>query len=64
AKTDDIGHDNVRRAVIIGSVMASFNIEDFSLERMKTLKLKEAIERFEVVRSFSRFEGLLAHHLS
>ena len=64
AKTDDIGHDNVRRAVIIGSVMASFNIEDFSLERMKTLKLKEVIERFEEVRNFSRFEGLLAHHLS
>lgn len=55
AKTDDLSDENIRRAVIIGSVMASFNIEDFSLERMKRLKKKEIGERFEAVRSSSQF---------
>jgi ribokinase len=64
AKTDDLGEANVRKAVIIGSVMASFNIEDFSLERMKRLKRKEIIERFEEVRRFSEFEAISAAHLT
>ncbi|OGB90179.1 sugar kinase [candidate division WOR-1 bacterium RIFCSPHIGHO2_01_FULL_53_15] len=58
AKTDDIGPENIRRAVIIGSVMASFNIEDFSLERLKRLKKKEIRERYEAVRGFSKFSSL------
>ena len=58
AKTGDFSEENIRRAVIIGSVMASFNIEDFSLDRMKRLKKKEIIERFEEVRRSSQFEKL------
>jgi sugar/nucleoside kinase (ribokinase family) len=58
AKTDDISEENVRRAVIIGSVMASFNIEDFSLDRMKRLKKKEIVERFASVRRSSQFGQL------
>jgi sugar/nucleoside kinase (ribokinase family) len=58
AKTDDISDENIRRAVIIGSVMASFNIEDFSLERMKRLKKKEIVERFESVRRSAQFDKL------
>ncbi len=58
AKTGDLGEMNIRRAVIIGSVMASFNIEDFSLDRLKRLKHKEIVERFEEVRRFSEFEAL------
>ncbi|MFH1386798.1 MAG: PfkB family carbohydrate kinase [bacterium] len=58
AKTDDLSPENFRKAVIIGSVMASFNIEDFSLERMKRLKHKEIVDRFEEVRRFSLFEAL------
>src|SRR3989339_811359 len=38
AQSHDLGEVNLRRAVVVGSVMASFNIEDFSLERMKRLK--------------------------
>lgn len=58
AKTDDLSEGNIRKAVIIGSVMASFNIEDFSLDRLKRLKHKEIVERFEEVRRFSEFEAL------
>ncbi|HVN67448.1 MAG TPA: PfkB family carbohydrate kinase [Candidatus Sulfotelmatobacter sp.] len=58
AMTDDLSEGNIRKAVIIGSVMASFNIEDFSLDRMKTLKRKEILARFEQVRRSAEFEAL------
>jgi sugar/nucleoside kinase (ribokinase family) len=64
AKTDDLSDDNLRRAVVIGSVMASFNIEDFSLERLKRLKRKELVERFEAVRGLAGFKKLPASHLT
>lgn len=37
AATDDISFDNMKRAIIYGSAMASFCVERFSNERLKTL---------------------------
>jgi sugar/nucleoside kinase (ribokinase family) len=45
-----------RRAMIYGSVLASFNVEAFSLDRMRTLTKKEVEERYQVFRSMSQFE--------
>jgi hypothetical protein len=45
-----------RRAMIYGSVLASFNVEAFSLERMRSLTKKEIEERYQVFRSMSQFE--------
>jgi sugar/nucleoside kinase (ribokinase family) len=47
---------SLRRAVIYGSVMASFNVEAFSLERLRTLTIDEVRERYEVFRAMSAFE--------
>jgi sugar/nucleoside kinase (ribokinase family) len=58
AKTRDLSEGNIRRAIIVGSVMASFNVEDFSLDRMKRLKHKEIGERFHEFKRFSEFEAL------
>ena len=58
AKSGDTGRENIKKAVIIGSVMASFNVEDFSLDRMRTLKEKEINARFDEFIKFSRFECL------
>ena len=58
AKSVDLGKENIKKAVIIGSVMASFNVEDFSLDRMRTLKEKEINARFDEFVRFSRFECL------
>jgi ribokinase len=63
ARSDDLKENNIRRAVIVGSVMASFNVEDFSLDRLRRLKKKEIIERFEEFRSFSSFEAISAEHI-
>jgi len=62
AKTKDISEGNIRRAIIVGSVMASFNVEDFSLDRMKRLKHKEIIERFDEFRRFSEFGAIALTH--
>jgi len=37
AKTDDTSFDNMKRAVIYGSAMASFCVEEFSIEALKGL---------------------------
>ena len=58
AKTGDLSQENIRRAVIVGTVMASFNVEDFSLNRMKSLTQKEIVHRFEDLRHISLFEML------
>jgi len=46
----------LRRAVIYGSVLASFCVEAFSLERLRSLTKDEILQRYEVFRSMSQFE--------
>lgn len=58
ANTGDTSDAGIRQAIIFGSVMASFNVEDFSLERMKTLTYPEIEERFRHFKSLTHFEGL------
>lgn len=47
--------DAMRRAVIYGSVLASFCVERFSLDRFRTLTRAEIDERFEQFRRLTRF---------
>ena len=47
---------NLRRAVIYGSVLASFNVEAFSLERLRTLTMEEIRARYEIFRAMSAFD--------
>jgi hypothetical protein len=47
----------LRRAVIYGSVLASFNVEAFSMERLRTLTMEQIRERYEVFRAMSAFEA-------
>jgi nicotinic acid phosphoribosyltransferase len=43
AATDDTSFDNLKRAIIYGSAMASFVVEDFGTRRMQGLT-KEMID--------------------
>ncbi|HMN91378.1 MAG TPA: PfkB family carbohydrate kinase, partial [Saprospiraceae bacterium] len=45
AGTDDLSFDNLKRAVIYGSAMASFCVERFSIERLKNLDQAAIKER-------------------
>jgi sugar/nucleoside kinase (ribokinase family) len=58
ANTGDLSEEGLRQAIIIGSVMASFNVEDFSLERMKRLEYKEIEARFKSFRSLTSFKNI------
>lgn len=58
ANTDDISESNIRQAIILGSVMASFNVEDFSLNRLRTLTLKEIYERYKEFKQLTHFEDI------
>lgn len=48
--------ESVRRAIVFGSVMASFTVEDFSLNRLLTLKPDEIDRRYSSFQDLVRFE--------
>lgn len=58
AKTDDISEANLRRAVIYGSVLASFSVEQFGFARLLTLTEKEVMERYLDFRNLAAFDEL------
>jgi sugar/nucleoside kinase (ribokinase family) len=51
-----ITFDALRKAVVFGSVLASFNVEAFSLERLRTLTMNDLDERYEDFRLMQQFE--------
>jgi sugar/nucleoside kinase (ribokinase family) len=55
ARAGHTSEDELRRAVIYGSVMASFNVEGFSLDRMRTLRSDEIEDRFQAFQRMTRF---------
>jgi hypothetical protein len=46
----------LRRAIVFGTMMASFNVEKFSLDRLKTLKEAEIVERYRQFIQMTHFE--------
>lgn len=46
----------LRRSVIFGTVMASFNVESFSLDRLAKLSQDDIIKRYNQFKSFTHFE--------
>ena len=55
AGTGEANEDNLRRAVVYGSTVASFNVEDFSLRRLSRLNRTEIEERFRAFQNIARF---------
>ncbi len=53
---EEITEAAIRQAIIFGSTLASFNVEDFSLNRMKTLEMQEILDRFAEFKLLSHFE--------
>ena len=52
ASAGQVSESELRRAMIHGSVLASFNVEDFSLNRMRQLTRSDIDARY---REFLRF---------
>jgi len=56
AAIDSADEAAVRRAIIYGSVMASFNVEEFGCDRLRRLTYDEINSRFRELQAFSHFE--------
>ena len=55
ASTNDVSLDNIKRAIVTGSVVASSTVQDFSTRSLAALTREEVERRFEVVRGMSAF---------
>ena len=53
-----VKEDVMRQAIIYGSTMASFNVEDFSLNRLRKLNRDEIDTRFRFFKKMTHFEDL------
>ncbi|HVF87741.1 MAG TPA: PfkB family carbohydrate kinase [Pyrinomonadaceae bacterium] len=58
ASRDVIDEATMRRAMIFGSVMASFNVEEFGTERVSRLTHDEINERFSTFKRITHFEEM------
>jgi len=58
ASTGEVGDPALRRAVIVGSALASFCCEAFSLDRLLTLTREEIEERYGLFQRLTRFASL------
>ena len=58
ARVRDIGPQAVRRAMFYGSVMASFCVEDYSLDRLRGLSEGEIEGRYRAFRDLTHFEDV------
>ncbi|MEW5798038.1 MAG: PfkB family carbohydrate kinase [Bacteroidota bacterium] len=56
AKTEDLSHENFKRAVIYGSTMASFCVEKVSVDGLRDLSYLKIQDRFREFKELSRFE--------
>jgi len=56
----DVDGSALRRAMGFGTVLASFNVEQFGTERVSGLERAEIDERFEALRAMTQFEPLPA----
>jgi sugar/nucleoside kinase (ribokinase family) len=58
ANTGNVSEAGIRQAIIFGSVMASFTVEEFSLNRLKNLTYREIEDRYRGFKSMTHFEDL------
>ncbi|MFC0185430.1 PfkB family carbohydrate kinase [Pseudarcicella hirudinis] len=56
AKTEDLSFDNMKRAIVYGSAMASFCVEKFGTERMLTLTEAEVTGRVQEFADLAHFK--------
>jgi sugar/nucleoside kinase (ribokinase family) len=58
AATNNLTDETIRKATVFGSVMASFVVEDFSLNRLRELSWPKIEERFRHFQALTSFQGL------
>ena len=56
--TGEVTFEALKKAVVYGSVLASYNVEAFSLERLKTVDSDQIESRYDLFRRISQFEKI------
>ena len=56
AHAGEVNDRTIRRAIIFGSVLASFNVEKFGVERVSALRRDEIDARFSQFKALTHFE--------
>jgi len=55
AYKDSVAEETLRKAIIYGSAIASFNVQDFSFDTLRELSLQEIDKRVKEFRSLTKF---------
>ncbi|MCM8760647.1 MAG: PfkB family carbohydrate kinase [Candidatus Omnitrophica bacterium] len=55
ARSRILSESNIRKSIIYGSIMASFAVEDFSVNRLLEISRKDLEDRFSAFRRITRF---------
>ena len=58
ASQHDLSEEGMRQAIIFGSVLASFNVEKFSLDRLRELDRDAIDNRFRMFKRLTDFRDL------
>jgi sugar/nucleoside kinase (ribokinase family) len=58
ANCKDLSEASLRKAIVFGTIMASFNVEEFSLNRLRTLTYREIEDRYRRFRLLTEFASL------
>jgi len=58
ASRGDLGMETFKQAVVMGSALASFNVEDFSCRRLQRLTLPEINKRLEEFKKLAHFDHI------
>ncbi len=53
----EVSFKTLKTAVVVGSVLASYNVEAFSLERMRSVEQKDILERFAEFQDLAHFDA-------
>jgi sugar/nucleoside kinase (ribokinase family) len=53
----DVSFKTLKTAVVVGSVLASYNVEAFSLERMRSVEQKDILSRFAEFQDLAHFDA-------
>jgi sugar/nucleoside kinase (ribokinase family) len=56
ASRAEVTDRDLRKAIIFGSVLASFTVEKFSLDRLREITLAEVHERYQEFRELAHFD--------
>ncbi|MGD9581654.1 MAG: PfkB family carbohydrate kinase [Vampirovibrionia bacterium] len=60
ANQDDSSIKTIKSAIVTGTLLASFDVEDFSLNRLKEVTMNDLSERYKEFEAYTKFEPFIS----